>query len=901
MAREYPPSISGTLPSFYSETDEKGAVLSTTITVPFSMNKTVSWSRVSGFSLKIKTTNTDVLLGTLTTNQWDWDNTATTATFKVTQESGLQTKLVIGQHYKVQLAYIDTNGIVGFYSSIGVIKYTSRPSLSISGLSYQDTNINSTEFVGVYSNYKDPTERVYQYKFIVYNENGTELETSGWKLHNSYTDESTSESMDSYILKHSLDQNVRYRIQYSVITNNLLEIKSPRYEIMEAESINPELNAILYADLDYENACISVGLMGAKENGKEKAASGAFILTRASSDTEFKIWTVINDFRLMGQLPSSFLFKDYTIEHGVTYRYALQQYNDASIYSNRIYAKDVLAQFEDIYLYDGTRQLKIRFNAKVSSFKTNYLDTKKTTLGSQYPFIFRNGAVAYKEFPINGLLSYALDNDEYFITRAEMKMSDKWEFTTDIIDENITYERRFKLAVLDWLNDGNIKLFKSPTEGNYLVRLMGAQLTPIDQTSRMLHNFSCTANEVASFDVDNLMTYKFLNVGTTEVGQMRWATCVLSDFVEDQITKAHGNVTNAYKNINNVIDTSTDIFNGYGCYHVKISDAMPGTRFRIGDLDIVIGTTGQYEVFFEKAVRSMHLISTPARKMPGTVTYGVYSTTSNKFDTINKVQIYDVALLQRFGYEQDILSEWSDLKHSITRIYFARFTGLDVQPVADYQALEMARANAGTQPDLLTPYRVYHVQDTLTYYRWNGYDFEKLNERDENGNELWNNYSTIVEYGDTKLSVDHDNEITISDLEILPDHITIGGGVCAEISFQVKEIGYAAEADYERQRQAYLNTYETYRAYAMNYRLGTLSDEPCYIFNGHDFVWPLDSEKDDIPSTQRVWTINTDNDGYTNIDPEQVRQAYRDWEQARDTYFALLEEAIKAQEVELQQ
>ena len=202
MAREYPPSISGTLPSFYSETDEKGAVLSTTITVPFSMNKTVSWSRVSGFSLKIKTTNTDVLLGTLTTNQWDWDNTATTATFKVTQESGLQTKLVIGQHYKVQLAYIDTNGIVGFYSSIGVIKYTSRPSLSISGLSYQDTNINSTEFVGVYSNYKDPTERVYQYKFIVYNENGTELETSGWKLHNSYTDESTSESMDSYILKH---------------------------------------------------------------------------------------------------------------------------------------------------------------------------------------------------------------------------------------------------------------------------------------------------------------------------------------------------------------------------------------------------------------------------------------------------------------------------------------------------------------------------------------------------------------------------------------------------------------------------------------------------------------------------------------------------------------------------
>jgi hypothetical protein len=52
-------------------------------------------------------------------------------------------------------------------------------------------------------------------------------------------------------------------------------------------------------------------------------------------------------------------------------------------------------------------------------------------------------------------------------------------------------ERLFKLEVLDWLNDGNIKLFKSPQEGNYIVRLMNVSLTPIDTVSRMLHNFSC--------------------------------------------------------------------------------------------------------------------------------------------------------------------------------------------------------------------------------------------------------------------------------------------------------------------------------------------------------------------------------------------------------------------------
>jgi len=53
------------------------------------------------------------------------------------------------------------------------------------------------------------------------------------------------------------------------------------------------------------------------------------------------------------------------------------------IYSNRILSKNhhrgdlptalydepTLADFEDMYLYDGKRQLKIRFNPKVDSFK----------------------------------------------------------------------------------------------------------------------------------------------------------------------------------------------------------------------------------------------------------------------------------------------------------------------------------------------------------------------------------------------------------------------------------------------------------------------------------------------------------------------------------------------------
>ena len=67
-----------------------------------------------------------------------------------------------------------------------------------------------------------------------------------------------------------------------------------------------------------------------------------------------------------------------------------------------------------MYLYDGERQLRIRFNPKISSFKTVIQETKKTTLGAQYPYFFRSGNISYKEFPISGLISYIMDESNSF-------------------------------------------------------------------------------------------------------------------------------------------------------------------------------------------------------------------------------------------------------------------------------------------------------------------------------------------------------------------------------------------------------------------------------------------------------------------------------------------------------
>jgi hypothetical protein len=73
-------------------------------------------------------------------------------------------------------------------------------------------------------------------------------------------------------------------------------------------------------------------------------------------------------------------------------------------------------------------------------------------------------------------------------------------------------ERYFKLKVLEWLTNGEIKLFRSPGEGNYLVRLLNTSMTPNDTLGRMLHTFNTTAYEIAELTYDNLLAYHMISV-----------------------------------------------------------------------------------------------------------------------------------------------------------------------------------------------------------------------------------------------------------------------------------------------------------------------------------------------------------------------------------------------------
>ena len=97
----YPPYIEGIIPSFSLKSGT-----GTVITVPFSMNRAVGQAVVSNFSLKVKNIISNEYILTLTADSYNYERNEVYFVLLPTQAAVFN----IGQHYKIQLAYIDITG-----------------------------------------------------------------------------------------------------------------------------------------------------------------------------------------------------------------------------------------------------------------------------------------------------------------------------------------------------------------------------------------------------------------------------------------------------------------------------------------------------------------------------------------------------------------------------------------------------------------------------------------------------------------------------------------------------------------------------------------------------------------------------------------------------------------------
>ena len=593
----YPPVIGSSIPAFY---EENGTAV---IAVPFSMNRAVSISDISGFSLKIKTVQSNTFIKTLETSDVTTAISDRVVKFYwyAVNDQDFQ-KIKLGQYLKIQLAYLDNSGVVGYFSTVGVIKYTSKPTVFIEGLQTDANRIGTfrTNYTGVFETGEDKSERPYSYCFYLYDKNNGLVETSGWKLHNTSVNNIATETLylnkatDSYNFETALETNQNYFIQYGVRTINNLEIFSPLYPCIEPETSASTFMFNLIAENIFEEAYVKLSLVHQQGTPETLSEPVSIQICRAEKTDNYASWRILKRVYFADYTHAlNWTFKDLTVEQGIYYKYCFRQYNAMEVQSDRTESNEVMADFEDMFLWDGKKQIKIRFNPKVSSFKITRSESKMDTIGSRYPFIFRNGTIEYREFPIAGLISYKVDNNEMFMNheedlniilgqhseRTDGTPTEKTDFeraeTLDSVGYNMRAERRFKMKLLEWLGDGKVKLFKSAAEGNYLVRLLNISLTPEDRLGRMLHNFSATAYEVETLTYENLVNLGFINTAEEEEREFSYETVTFMSKVQTILPST--------------INKSVKI-NNYGVYNLLSIMPSPNTESSNGGFFVRLGT-----------------------------------------------------------------------------------------------------------------------------------------------------------------------------------------------------------------------------------------------------------------------------------------------------------------------
>ena len=741
----HPPVIDGKLPAFAG----------TSINIPFKINRAVSMTDLNKntpLRLRLKTVKTNKEIGSFY-GQYVYNSSTGNyhANFIL---SDIKNELKIGTFYKAQIAFVGTDSNnepeIGYYSTIGIVKYTSRPVVSIKG--QNDNLANSYQYVGVYEQpadgYHDSTEKVYTYCFELKDVEGNIIATSGVQAHNSSYDEGPRESHDFWVLRKNLGEGIPYYLTYKVTTINGLESESQSYPIIAQESVDSSLQekCDLIATSSFEDGYVQLALRPKVKHG---VIDGSFVLSRASSEDNFDSWNEIYRFsyknlHVYGDIGESsnllnthpdfwgrndlILWQDFTVQQGYQYIYSIQAFNARGLYSNRMlnhkweldYAdhdmdasgdykepdgydeyrkgylftstpETIVVDFEDMFLFDGERQLKIRFNPKVSSFKSTVLESKIDTLGGKYPFVFRNGNVEYKEFPVSGLLSLISDPNEFFLKgiqtekllyRSEANKDEEIVMgDTHVTMDNLRRERTFKMEALSWLTNGKPKLFRSPSEGNYIVRIMNVTMSPLDVVGRMLHNFSGIAYEIAECTFDNLNNYGFISAPDRDnkdlkVGQVRLAE------VGDPAAKVQG-----FSAVGNTINTPA-------IYQANLTNVPPGTILAVnfadglGNIEIEIGYTGSYYVQVkDKPISSITLLkSADVDKMSPTanlkvtdwrdsrLTFCYYDTNpTDNFSKISSITVQDE--MRQFigtGFETNIIATLEDIRRETGRFHFIR-------------------------------------------------------------------------------------------------------------------------------------------------------------------------------------------------------------------------------------
>ena len=282
-------------------------------------------------------------------------------------------------------------------------------------------------------------------------------------------------------------------------------------------------------------------------------------ILRTTNHSAYKNWELVRDcvINLSANVKDIFIWEDYTVPGSMWCKYGYILMKPNTIIQSTLcdLGRPVLCYFEDMYLDNINSHLRIRLNQDVSDYKYIVNEQITNTLGNQYPIITRSGKTKYRQFSISGTIcaeDNRFENDigiTYMTSSALMHNSSEnkvWD-EKGIIDtsnytilseqslinktkglynyyqtqyltpyriqnnvNNYIYEKEYRDKIISILYKNDVKLLRTLTEGNIIVKLTNISLTPNKELSRMIWSFSATATEIADDTIDNYNKYNIL-------------------------------------------------------------------------------------------------------------------------------------------------------------------------------------------------------------------------------------------------------------------------------------------------------------------------------------------------------------------------------------------------------
>lgn len=619
----YPPIIATYMPAFIRTED---------CPVTFSLSSYNSFDDFDGaeVSLRYQTTDTSAFKdsyvnGIIKYEKKDFDRVDEEAKIyglhiRRTDLRGEEKAFAADTLYKLQIRFYKGD-IQSEWSTVCLILGIDKPTVVLKGLDVQTatsdanfvTEISQTlDIIGhvsfnEQSDKKIEKEYLSQWHAIISDENGQKIYDTG----NIYTTTFANPNDINYTIPYNLPLNKNYVMNITFTTNNgYIWSKIYRFKVIESPIAPLDANVVIDPKVDYGAFDVVLNMIG--------AYNGNITIRRSSSKNNFSTWEdVYTDKVKLKANQTVRIFNDTTIESGIWYKYQIQKRNVRGDRGQAIESAEAkMLVFDNVFLFDGKKQLCLRFNTSVNSMNLNVSDSKSDMIGSKYPYVKRNAAINYRSFPLSGTISFLSDiiyldgesvknsilnvdslerdlieipkeSSIFYDREAELGSSVVSMYDQYNLENNIGYlddiimEKEFREKVIEFLNNGKVKLFRSATEGNILVRLMNVSLIPNETLGRRIYDFSAEAVEIDDSTFATLDKYNIYDIGTyntsvittyEKLGQLAaGSTNATVDVIELIREKINNIETGEYK-LNYVgVKTLRLIFNSQP-YPVKIND-----------------------------------------------------------------------------------------------------------------------------------------------------------------------------------------------------------------------------------------------------------------------------------------------------------------------------------------